>query len=90
MSPFLFRSCPLLLGNVWQESHEPCTLHCDCELALILGRNASSLSAQDASMWIQELTEDLRVLIINEFDIMLTKITLFFHNNDLVLINFTL
>jgi len=89
MSPFFISRFSVLLGYVWQKSHESSTLDCNCELALILGRNACSLATQDTSMWIQELTEDLRVLIINELDIMLTKITLFFHNNDLVLINYT-
>ena len=68
-----------------QKSHEPCTLHSSGELALILGGDASALATKDASVRIQELPQDLCILVVDEFDVVLAKIALFLHVDDLII-----
>ncbi len=73
-----------LFRDKWQESHEAGALHCLGELALALGIHEGLLLAHEACMRIQELLQELHILVIDVFDIILRKKALF-HRKWIVL-----
>jgi hypothetical protein len=70
-----------LARNERKQTHEPGALDGHGQLSLILGGDACALAAQDAAVRIQEFLQDLRVLVVDELDIMLAKIALFIHGD---------
>ncbi len=76
-------SVPWLPDEVRQKSHIAGALHGHRELSLVLGGDARMLPSLNTTMWIEKLLKKFRVFVINMFDVILRKITLwyffFFH-----------
>lgn len=49
------------------------------ELALVLGRHATSLTGEQAAVRIEKLLQKFRILVVYVFNIVLRKVTLLLH-----------
>jgi len=68
-----------------QKPHKSCALDSNSELALILGTNTCTLATDDASVWIQKFLKNICILVIYILNIVLGEITLFCHDNNLMI-----
>jgi hypothetical protein len=65
-----------LSGDIWEESHEPRSLYCEGELALIAGAYRGSLLCHDSSVGIEKFLEDLGILVVDVLYVILLEETL--------------
>ncbi len=68
-----------LSSHVREKSHESSAFDGERELALIDGAHFGSLLAHDASMRVEELLEDVRVLIVYVLNVVLLEEALLGH-----------
>lgn len=69
----------LLSSYEREETHKSSALDGICEATLALCRDIGALFGQNTSVWIQELLQKLYILVVDMFDIILGKVTLFGH-----------
>jgi hypothetical protein len=70
------------MAHVWKQSHEPGTLDGIRKCPLVLGGKAGLPAVKDASVRIQKLGKDFRILIVYELDVVLVEIILFVHGSN--------
>jgi hypothetical protein len=77
---FLFTdTLPILSSHERQKPDIPRMLDRQGELTLAFSADAGFLTADDTGMRVQESFDDFCVLIIDMFNVVLTKVALFFH-----------
>jgi len=77
----LFSFCLFELSrNVREKSHKSCSLYGLSELSLICSGNAAALLAEDSSVGIEKLFQDLGILVVDMLNVILFEETLLAHN----------
>ncbi len=72
-----------LATDEWEKSHNASALNGIGEISLMLRSHTGLLSADDSSMRVQKLLQQINILIVDVFYIILGKVTLFIHFNNL-------
>ena len=76
-----------LVCYVWKESHKPCPLDSVCKCSLVLGSESCLTTVKNTCVWVHELRKDFCILVVDELDVVLVKVILFFHNDKLLGVN---